>query len=111
MDDIIYYKNQIYLVPSSQLPEKVQKTEHDSLLARHLGFQKTYRAVRKCAEATGQGRRRGEFKEPRVEKDGFMEDPFRAGFGASATILTTSQKVTHTSWRVFLSPGTSPNLF
>jgi len=48
MDDIIYYKNQIYLVPSSQLREKVLKTEHDSLLARHLGFLKTYRAVRKC---------------------------------------------------------------
>lgn len=38
-----------------------------------------------------------------------MEDPFRVGFAALATVLTTSQKVTHTSWRVFLSPGTSQN--
>lgn len=57
----------------------------------------------KCAEATGQCRRRGEFEEPRVEKDGFMEDPFRDGFGALAAVRTTSQKATHTSWRVFVT--------
>lgn len=46
MDDVIYYKDNIYLVPGSQLMEKILHTTHDSHLAGHQGFYKTYRAIR-----------------------------------------------------------------
>jgi len=46
MDDVIYYKDRIYLVPGSQLKETIMQVAHDSRLARHPGFLKTYRAVR-----------------------------------------------------------------
>ena len=46
LEGIIYYKYRIYLVPSSSLKEKILKKAHDSPLAGHLGFFKTYRMLR-----------------------------------------------------------------
>jgi len=46
MDDVIYYKDRIYLVPGSQLKERITQATHDSPLAWHPGFLKTYCAVR-----------------------------------------------------------------
>jgi hypothetical protein len=46
MDDIIYYKDEIYLVPESQLKEKFMQATHSSPLARHPGYLKTYRQIR-----------------------------------------------------------------
>ena len=46
LEGIIYYQDRIYLVPSSSLKEKVLKKAHDSTLASHLGFFKTYRRLR-----------------------------------------------------------------
>ena len=43
---IIYYKYRIYLVPNSSLKEKNLKKTHDSPLAGHTGFFKTYRMLR-----------------------------------------------------------------
>lgn len=42
VDDIIYYKDKIYLVPESTLKEKILKVMHDIPSARHQGFFKTY---------------------------------------------------------------------
>ena len=38
MDDVIYYKDRIYLVPGSQVKEMIMQAAHDSPLARHQGF-------------------------------------------------------------------------
>ena len=46
MDDVIYYKGHIYLVPGSKLREKILHATHDSPLSGHRGFLKTYRTVR-----------------------------------------------------------------
>jgi hypothetical protein len=46
MDDIIYYKGRIYLVPRSSFKRKVLQAFHDSSLAGHQGFLKTYRQIR-----------------------------------------------------------------
>jgi hypothetical protein len=46
MDDIIYYKGQIFLVPESAFKAKVLQACHDSPVAGHQGFVKTYRQVR-----------------------------------------------------------------
>ena len=46
IDDIIYYKNKIYLVPESALKKKVLQASHDSPLSRHQSFLKTYRQIR-----------------------------------------------------------------
>jgi hypothetical protein len=46
IDDIIYYKGRIFLVPESLFKVKVLQVWHDSPLARHQGFIKTYRQVR-----------------------------------------------------------------
>ena len=46
VDDIIYYKDQIYLVPKSKLKQKILKEIHASPLAKHLGFLKTYRQLK-----------------------------------------------------------------
>ena len=46
VNDIIYYKDRIYLVPESKLKQKILKHMHDSPLAGHLGFLKTYRSMR-----------------------------------------------------------------
>ena len=46
VDDIIYYKNRIYLVSESKLKQKILKEVDDSPLARHPSFLKTYRRLR-----------------------------------------------------------------
>lgn len=46
VDDIIFYKDRIYLVPESNLKEKILRTTHDTPLVRHPGYFKTYRQIR-----------------------------------------------------------------
>jgi hypothetical protein len=46
VNDIIYYKGRIYLVPESGLKKKILQATHDSPLAGHQGFLKTYRMIR-----------------------------------------------------------------
>ena len=46
MNEVIYFKDRIYLVPNSQLWEKILRGTHDSPLGGHQGFTKTYRAIR-----------------------------------------------------------------
>ena len=46
VDDIIYYKNRIYLVQESMLRKKIIQAAHDSPLSGHQGFLKTYRQMR-----------------------------------------------------------------
>ena len=46
IDYIIYYKGRIYLVPKSALKKKILKALHDSPLAGHQGFLKTYKQIR-----------------------------------------------------------------
>ena len=43
MNDIIYYKNRIYLVPKSKLKRDIMHTIHDAPSASHPGFFKTYK--------------------------------------------------------------------
>jgi hypothetical protein len=43
MDDILYYKGRIFLVLESTFKSKVLQACHDSPVARHQGFIKTYR--------------------------------------------------------------------
>jgi len=45
MDDIIYYKGRIFLVPKSTFKAKVLQACHDSPVAGHQGFIKTYRQI------------------------------------------------------------------
>lgn len=46
MDDVIYYKDMIYLVPGSKLKERIMQAAHDCPLAGHPSLLKTYRAIR-----------------------------------------------------------------
>jgi len=46
MDDVIYYKDRICLVPGSQLKEKIMQETHEPPLAAHPAFLKTYRAIK-----------------------------------------------------------------
>ncbi|XP_059075191.1 uncharacterized protein LOC131875172 [Cryptomeria japonica] len=46
VNDIIYYKDRIYLTPGSKLKEKILQSMHDISLAGHPGYFKTYRQVR-----------------------------------------------------------------
>eukprot|EP00253_Pinus_taeda_P021801 PITA_21801 len=46
VDEIIYYRDRIFLIEGSQLKKKVLQASHDSQLAGHKGFTKTYRAIR-----------------------------------------------------------------
>jgi hypothetical protein len=46
MDDIIYYKGRIFLVPESTFKSKVLQACHDSPVVGHQGFIKTYRQIR-----------------------------------------------------------------
>ena len=46
MDEVIYFKDRIFLIKSSHLKEKILHTSHDSPLSGHQGFTKTYRAIR-----------------------------------------------------------------
>jgi hypothetical protein len=46
LDDVIFYKDRIYLVPESELKKKILNATHDSPLAGHQGYFKTYRKIR-----------------------------------------------------------------
>jgi uracil DNA glycosylase len=43
IDDVIFYKDRVYLVPDLGLKKKILTAVHDSPLAGHQGFFKTYR--------------------------------------------------------------------
>ena len=45
IDDIIYYKGKIYLVPESTLKRKIIQVAHYSSLSGHQRFLKTYRQI------------------------------------------------------------------
>ena len=45
IDDVIYYKDRIYLVPESKLKERVMQASHNSLLVGHPGYLKIYRSI------------------------------------------------------------------
>ena len=45
-EDLIYYKNRIFLVPGSTLKRKILGAAHDAPVAGHPGFMKTYCKVR-----------------------------------------------------------------
>jgi hypothetical protein len=47
LDDIIFYKDRIYLVPESTLKGKSLKVCHDFPTTGHHGYFKTYREIRK----------------------------------------------------------------
>ena len=42
INEIIYYRDRIFLKEGSQLKEKILQASHDSPLSRHQGFNKTY---------------------------------------------------------------------
>jgi hypothetical protein len=46
IDDVILYKDRVYLVPDLGLKKKILRAVHDSPLAGHQGFFKTYRRIR-----------------------------------------------------------------
>jgi hypothetical protein len=46
VDDIIFYKDRIYLVPESTLKEKIMTVIHDTTLARHPVYFKTNRQIK-----------------------------------------------------------------
>lgn len=42
VEDLILYKGKIYLIPRSKVKGKVLKAAHDTPVARHQGYFKTY---------------------------------------------------------------------
>jgi hypothetical protein len=46
LDEVIFYKDQIYLVPESTLEGKILKVCHDSPTTGNQGYFKTYRQIR-----------------------------------------------------------------
>lgn len=46
IDDVIFYKDRVYLVPDPGLKKKILTAVHDSPLASHQGFFKTYRQIK-----------------------------------------------------------------
>ena len=50
LEGIIYYKGRIFLVPNSIFKEEIVKKYHDSPLAGHPCFFKTYRMLREIFE-------------------------------------------------------------
>ena len=46
INEIIYYRDRIFLTEGSQLKKKILQASHDSPLSSHQGFTKTYRAIR-----------------------------------------------------------------
>ena len=46
VDEIIYYRDRIFLTEGSQLKKKILQASHDSPFAGHQGFTKTYKAIR-----------------------------------------------------------------
>lgn len=57
VQDVIYYKDRIILVPNSQLKDKAIREVHDSPLASHSGYLKTYRVPRERFSWKGVSRR------------------------------------------------------
>lgn len=47
MDEVIYYKDRIYLVLGSNLRDNIFHVAHDSPITSHQGFFKTYWNIRK----------------------------------------------------------------
>ena len=45
IDDVIYYKDIIYLVSESNLKEKIMQASHNLPLVGHSGYLKTYRSI------------------------------------------------------------------
>ena len=45
IEDVIYYKDKISFVPESKLKEQIMQAAHNSPLAGHPGYFKTYRAI------------------------------------------------------------------
>ena len=43
MDEVIYYRDKIFLAKNSKLKERILLASHDSPLVEHQGFAKTYR--------------------------------------------------------------------
>jgi len=56
VDEIIYYRDRILLNEGYQLKKKILQASHDSPLARHQGFTKTYRAMLRAPKS---GRQQG----------------------------------------------------
>jgi hypothetical protein len=46
IDDVILYKDIVYLVSCSGLKKNILETIHDSLVVDHQGFFKTYRKIK-----------------------------------------------------------------
>jgi hypothetical protein len=46
IEDVIFYKDRVYLVPNLGLKKNILAIVHDSPLAGHQGFFKTYRKIR-----------------------------------------------------------------
>ena len=46
IDDVIYYKDRIYLVSESKLKEKIMQASHNSPLVGHPCYLKIYRSIR-----------------------------------------------------------------
>ena len=46
IDEIIYYRDRVFLTVGSQLKKKILQASHDSPLSGHQGFTKTYQAIR-----------------------------------------------------------------
>lgn len=46
VEDLIIYKNRVYIVPKSKVKERILRAYHDTPLAGHPGFYKTYKQVR-----------------------------------------------------------------
>jgi hypothetical protein len=53
IDDVIFYKDIVYLVPNSRLKKKILTVVHDSPLEGHQGFFKTYRHIRERFSCKG----------------------------------------------------------
>lgn len=46
MDEVIYYRDKIFLTRTYHLKEKILHESHDSPLSGHQGFTKTYKAIK-----------------------------------------------------------------
>jgi hypothetical protein len=46
LDDVLFYKDRIYLVPEFELKKKISSASHDSPLAGHQGYFKTYMQIK-----------------------------------------------------------------
>jgi hypothetical protein len=53
LDDVIFYKDRIYLVPESTLKVKILKVCHDSPTPGHQGYFKMYRQIKERFSSKG----------------------------------------------------------